>query len=82
MPVLDQWLGKNPRSPIKFATFNNVAGYCFGILMERLQQPDAEKGPKDFLSGFLAAKDANPDVVSDNEVIGYLLLTVNLSWSE
>ncbi|KAI5927227.1 cytochrome P450 [Camillea tinctor] len=78
MPVLDKFLGKNPYSPIKLPTFANAAGFCAQRLMERLSNPDLEKGQgqKDFLGRFLEAKQQYPDVVGDNEVIGYLLLNM------
>lgn len=78
MPELDKLLGKNPYSPIKFATFANVAGYCFQRVMERVSNPDLEKGPKDFLRSFLEAKSLYPNIVGDNEVVGYLLLNVSI----
>ncbi|KAI0595398.1 cytochrome P450 [Biscogniauxia sp. FL1348] len=78
IPTFDKFLGKNPYSPIKLPTFANAAGFCAQRLMERLSNPDLEKGQgqKDFLGRFLEAKQQYPDVVGDNEVIGYLLLNM------
>lgn len=83
MPILDRLLGKNPwlagpRSPIKFPSFGRAAGFCFEQLTERLSNYDVEKegGRQDFLREFLKAKEAQPDIISDNEVLGYLLLNV------
>lgn len=85
VPFLDKWLGKNPwfakpGSPIQFPNFGRAAAFCFGQLMERLSSQDSEKGngPRDFLQDFLRAKDEFPEVVGDNEVIGYLLLNVSV----
>jgi hypothetical protein len=44
--------------------------------MERMQDPALGKGKKDFLNGFLEAKKENPDSVTDNEVVGWLILNV------
>lgn len=83
MPMLDSFLGKNPwftgpRSPINFPSFGRVAGFCFEQLTERLSNYDLEKegGQQDFLREFLKAKEEHPDIVGDNEVLGYLLLNV------
>lgn len=83
MPILDRFLGKNPwfsgaKSPIKFPSFGRAAGFCFEQLTERLSNDDLEKegGRQDFLREFLKAKEDNPDIISNNEVLGYLLLNV------
>jgi len=34
------------------------------------------KDKKDFVNGYLAAKEARPDLVGDNEVIGYMILNI------
>jgi hypothetical protein len=44
--------------------------------MERMQDPSLGKGKNDFLNGFLEAKKDNPESVTDNEVIGWLILNV------
>ncbi|CAG8980606.1 hypothetical protein HYALB_00013761, partial [Hymenoscyphus albidus] len=76
MPVLDTWLGKNPWSPIKFRTFNNVAGYCVERLIDRVSTSNESKSPHDFLNSFIEAKAVNPEIITDNEVVGYLLLNM------
>ncbi|KAL1867101.1 hypothetical protein Daus18300_006500 [Diaporthe australafricana] len=83
IPMLDNLLGKNPwfaspRSPIKFPSFGRAAGFCFEQLMERLSNYDLEKegGSQDFLREFLKAKEEHPDIISNNEVLGYLLLNI------
>jgi len=79
MPILDKWLGKNSWCPIKFPTFGGVAGYCLQRVMERVSNPDIEKAPKrDFLNSFLEAKALHPDIVGDNEVVGYLLINASI----
>ncbi|KAK2602592.1 hypothetical protein N8I77_009110 [Diaporthe amygdali] len=83
MPILDKFMGKNPwfsttRSPIKFPNFGRAAGFCFEQLTERLSNYDVEKegGRQDFLREFLKIKEENPDIISNNEVLGYLLLNI------
>lgn len=46
--------------------------------MERMQDPGQDKGKKDFLNDFLEAKKEYPDLVTDNEVIGYMIINVSL----
>lgn len=77
MPVLDKWLGKNPYCPIKFADFAVPAGFCVQRFMERVQNFEQYKDKKDFMNWFLEAKKEYPDLVTDNEVIGYLIINVS-----
>jgi cytochrome P450 len=44
--------------------------------MERMQKPELGNGKKDFLNGFLEAKKEFPGLVTDNEVIGYMIINV------
>jgi hypothetical protein len=53
-----------------------AAGFSVERYMERMQDPALGKGKKDFLNGFLEAKKDNPESVTDNEVIGWLILNV------
>jgi cytochrome P450 len=81
IPWLDKLLGKNPYCPIKFATFEHAAFYCVQRVMERAaaRGTSSEKkaiGSGDFLDNFLEAKETNPDTVSDNEVVSYLMMNV------
>lgn len=76
MPILDKLLGKNPYCPVKFPTFANAAQFCAQRLTERISNADRMKGQSDFLGSFLEAKITYPDIVGDNEVVGYLLLNV------
>jgi hypothetical protein len=76
MPWLDRALGKNPWCPIKFATFENVAYYCYERVMERVSSSKARTTP-DFLDNFLAIKEQNPGVVDDNTVVSYLMMNVS-----
>jgi hypothetical protein len=75
IPWLDRLLGKNPYCPVKFATFDHAAEYSFKRIVERAGKPDAETG-EDFLSRFLEAKEQNPDIISNNEVVSYLMMNV------
>ncbi|KAF2202045.1 cytochrome P450 [Delitschia confertaspora ATCC 74209] len=80
MPALDQWLGKNDWCPIKFPDFSIAAGQCVDIFMERMknlqENPEAVANANDFMNGFLKAKEEFPESVTDNEVIGYLILNI------
>ncbi|CAM1511888.1 Fc.00g094010.m01.CDS01 [Cosmosporella sp. VM-42] len=75
MPWLDRILGKNPYCPIKFATFEHAAMYSFQRVMERASKQEA-RPRKDFLDNFLEAKQQYPDIVTDNEVVSYLMMNV------
>ncbi|KNG49034.1 cytochrome p450 [Stemphylium lycopersici] len=77
IPALDKWLGKNPKWPrflYKFDDFSVAAGFSVQRFMERMQNPELGKGKKDFLNGFLEAKKEHPELVTDNEVIGYMII--------
>jgi hypothetical protein len=76
MPWLDRALGKNPWCPIKFATFENVAYYCYARVMERISSSKA-RSTEDFLDNFLSIKEQNPGVVDDNTVVSYLMMNVS-----
>ncbi|CAO2649937.1 Nn.00g012290.m01.CDS01 [Neocucurbitaria sp. VM-36] len=79
IPALDKWLGKNPYLPAsvyKFDDFSVAAGFSVERFMERMQNPELNKGKKDFLNGFLEAKEESPELVSDNEVIGYMIINI------
>jgi cytochrome P450 len=60
----------------KFDDFAVAAGYAVERFMERMQNLDAFKDKKDFVNGFLAAKKEHPNLVGDNEVIGYMILNI------
>ncbi|KAI1500358.1 cytochrome P450 [Biscogniauxia marginata] len=78
IPALDKLLGKSRYSPIRLPTFASAASFCAQRLIERLSNRDLEKvqGQKDFLDRFLEVKQQYPDIVGDNEAIGYLLLNM------
>ncbi|CAE7177054.1 hypothetical protein PTNB73_03114 [Pyrenophora teres f. teres] len=79
IPRLDKWLGKNPKWPrslYKFDDFAVAAGFSVERFMERMQNPELGNGKKDFLNGFLEAKKKFPELVTDNEVIGYMIINV------
>jgi len=79
IPRLDKWLGKNPKWPrslYKFDDFAVAAGFSVDRFMERIHNPELGKGKGDFLGGFLEAKKEFPELVTDNEVIGYMIINV------
>jgi hypothetical protein len=81
IPSLDKLLGKNPHLTrfYKFDDFAVAAGYAVEQFMERMANLAQYKDKKDFVNGFLAAKKEHPTLVTDNEVIGYMILNVRLS---
>lgn len=76
--MLDKLLGKNPYLTkfYKFDDFAVAAGFAVERFVERMQKIGEFKGKKDFVNGFLAAKEAHPNLVGDNEVIGYMILNI------
>ncbi|UPX12095.1 uncharacterized protein EKO05_0002667 [Ascochyta rabiei] len=78
IPALDKLLGKNPQLTklYKFDDFAVAAGFAVERFMERMQNLSEFKDKKDFVNGFLAAKKEHPDLVTDNEVIGYMILNI------
>ncbi|KAJ4991166.1 benzoate 4-monooxygenase cytochrome p450 [Stagonosporopsis vannaccii] len=78
IPALDKLLGKNTylTKLYKFDDFAVAAGYAVERFVERMQNMGEFKDKNDFVNGFLAAKEARPDLVSDNEVIGYMILNI------
>jgi hypothetical protein len=60
----------------KFDDFSVAAGFSVERFMERMQNPELGKGKKDFLNGFLEAKKEFPELVTDSEVIGYMIINV------
>jgi cytochrome P450 len=60
----------------KFDDFAVAAGFAVERFMERMQNLEQFKDKKDFVNGFLAAKAERPDLVGDNEVIGYMILNI------
>jgi hypothetical protein len=65
-----------PRSIYKFDDFAVAAGFAVERFKERMQDPALNKGTNDFLNGFLEAKKEYPNLVTDNEVIGYMIINV------
>jgi hypothetical protein len=45
--------------------------------MERMQDPKSGADMQDLLNDFLAAKEEFPNLVSDNEVIGYMIINAS-----
>lgn len=80
IPSLDKLLGKNThlRRFYKFDDFAVAAGYAVEQFMERMANLSQYKDKKDYVNGFLAAKKEYPDIVTDNEVLGYMILNVSL----
>ena len=76
MPFLDRLLGKNKYCPIRFATFEHAAMYSFGKIMER-SAAEKKQVHGDFLDNFLEAKEQHPDIVSNNEIVGYVMMNVS-----
>lgn len=45
--------------------------------MDRMQNLDQLKDKNDLVNGYLEAKREHPNVVGDNEIIGYMILNVS-----
>ncbi|CAI6334871.1 unnamed protein product [Periconia digitata] len=75
IPVLDKWLAKNPRIPLKFPDFSVVAGFCVNQFQERMKTLDAAKDRKDYMSAFLKIQQEDPNVTIP-DVIGYLIINI------
>ena len=85
----------NPYRPKTVDAFDHVIYFSFARLMERLsalKSPsspsagDPEKGgfgvKKDYIASFLEAKQLYPDVVTDQNIVMYILTNVRLLyWS-
>lgn len=80
MPWIDMWLGKNPWCPIKFSTFAGTAEFCVQRMIERLSSERPKAQSADFLDHYLKTKELFPGVVTDNEVIGYIILNVGYKY--
>ncbi|KAF1930580.1 pisatin demethylase [Didymella exigua CBS 183.55] len=78
MPSLDKLLGKNLHLTrfYKFDDFAVAAGYAVEQFMERMANLSQYKDKRDFVNGFLAAKEEHATTVTDNEVIGYMILNI------
>ncbi|KAJ4299641.1 hypothetical protein N0V90_004887 [Kalmusia sp. IMI 367209] len=76
VPALDKWLAKNPYLASKFPAFGTTAAFCVERFVERMQTLEQFKGQKDFMNDFLRAKEEHPHVVTDNEVISYMIVNV------
>lgn len=62
---------------MKFPDFSVAAQFCVDHFIKRVQNMEKYKDKNDFLNGFLQAKEEYPDIVSDNEVIAYLIINVS-----
>ncbi|KAM0152967.1 hypothetical protein ACHAQE_006419 [Botrytis cinerea] len=77
IPTLDQWLGKNPITPIGPPTFDKAAIWCAEQSIARQQGIDGKStDSKDMLDGFIELKKTNPELMDDNAIVGSLLLNV------
>ena len=78
MPWLDYVLDKNPVKRIGPPNLGNVTRIALESLIARSQGKDANFDPKtpDYLHHFLESKQANPDLVDDGKIMGYLLINL------
>lgn len=74
MPFLDSLLDKNPLKRIGPPNLGNVTRISVENLFARLQGKSGKKEPnqRDFLDHFIEAKKANPDMVDEKLITGYL----------
>ncbi|KAF2638795.1 cytochrome P450 [Massarina eburnea CBS 473.64] len=75
IPTFDKLLAKNRYFPFKFPDFSGAAGFCVERFSERMQNFEAMKGNKDFLSGFLQVQQEYPSVTV-HDVIGWLIINI------
>jgi hypothetical protein len=54
-----------------------AAGFAVQRFMERMQDPHSGADKQDLLDDFLAVKEDFPSHVSDNEVIGYMIINAS-----
>jgi hypothetical protein len=80
IPSLDKLLGKNPYMAklYKFDDFSVAAGAAVERFMDRMQNLEQLKDKKDLVNGYLEAKREYPNIVGDNEIIGYMILNVSI----
>ncbi|TVY88026.1 Cytochrome P450 monooxygenase [Lachnellula willkommii] len=76
IPALDHWLAKNPVRPIGPPSFDSAAVFCAQQVMERKQAGSNAAGQPDMLDGFLGMQKANPDAVTDNDLISALIVNI------
>jgi hypothetical protein len=54
-----------------------AVGFAVQRFIERMQDSNSGAHKQDLLNDFLAAKDDFPNLVSDNEVIGYMIINAS-----
>ena len=85
----------NPYRPKTVDAFDHVIYFSFARLMERLKAlkspaspgiSDPEKGgfgvKRDYIASFLEAKQLYPDVVTDENIVMYILTNVSLFYRQ
>jgi cytochrome P450 len=78
LPWLDEWLVKNPIIRIGPVAFDNTANFCIQQCIARQQRTDGKvPGRNDMLDDLLELKVTESERMSDNDVIGCLLLNIH-----
>jgi len=79
LPPLDHWFDKNPVFRMGPPGFGGVAGMAVERLVSRYQGTDSDyhsADKPDFLDRFIEAKNANPEMVDDNQIVSWLMINL------
>jgi cytochrome P450 len=79
MPILDHLLDKNPLYRIGPPSFGTITNISIQHLADRLHEREAGNlypGNPDFLDRFVDAKGRFPDIVSEPQIISYLMINM------
>lgn len=77
IPILDQWLAKNPIRPIGPPSFDHAAAFCAQKSIDRQQGTDGKSSDqRDMLDDFIAAMKLTPEEINDNGVVSALLVNI------
>lgn len=77
MPQLDLWLDKNPVHRVGPPSFGWAVQFSMETYQERVREgKHAQYEYLDFLDRYIEAKDKNPDIVTDNIILLYLIANI------
>ena len=79
IPVLDYWFDKNPVHHIGPPGFAAATKSGVDHMVQRLQgksNDGHDPSQPDFLDKFIEAKQTHPDIVDNNQIVGYLMINI------
>lgn len=79
IPVLDYWFDKNPVYRIGPPGFGGITNISIQHLIDRYQGNDKayhDPAQPDYLDKFIEAKMADPDNITDNNIVGWLMINM------